>query len=112
MPNLFRTALPALIVAPLALSAQPLPDAEAIARMQADVRFLASDSLEGREAGTAGERKAADHVAAQFAAIGLKPLGDSGILHLIGTGDAELYAADFSGNVSDPVACLVPAPPK
>lgn len=43
-----------------------------------------------------------------------KTLGgpDSGILHLIGTGDAEVYAEDASGNVSDPVACLVPAPPK
>lgn len=40
-----------------------------------------------------------------------KQLGGSGIVHLTGTGDAELYAADFSGNVSAPVACLVPAPP-
>lgn len=40
-----------------------------------------------------------------------KELGDSGIWHLTGTGDAELFAADFSGNVSDPVDCLVPAPP-
>lgn len=41
-----------------------------------------------------------------------KALGGSDILHLTGTGDAELYAEDFSGNVSAPVACLVPAPPK
>lgn len=41
-----------------------------------------------------------------------KELGESGILHLTGTGDAELYAEDFSGNVAAPVACLVPAPPK
>lgn len=34
-----------------------------------------------------------------------------GILHLFGTGDMEMYAADFSGNVSDPVSCLVPPPP-
>ena len=40
------------------------------------------------------------------------PLGNSDILHLKGTGDAELFATDFSGNTSDPVACLVPAPPK
>ncbi|TNM48319.1 HYR domain-containing protein [Nocardioides albidus] len=40
-----------------------------------------------------------------------KQLGDSDIVHLTGTGDAELYAEDFSGNVSAPVACLVPAPP-
>lgn len=35
-----------------------------------------------------------------------------GILHLTGTGDAELYAVDFSGNSAAPVACRVPAPPK
>jgi hypothetical protein len=31
--------------------------------------------------------------------------------HIIGTGDAQLYAVDGSGNVSDPVDCLVPPPP-
>ena len=41
-----------------------------------------------------------------------KQLGGSDILHLTGTGDAALYAVDFSGNASAPVACLVPAPPK
>lgn len=41
-----------------------------------------------------------------------KSLGGGDIVHLIGTGDAELYAEDFSGNVAAPVACLVPAPPK
>jgi len=35
-----------------------------------------------------------------------------GILHITGTGDAEVYATDFSGNQSAPTACLVPAPPK
>lgn len=35
-----------------------------------------------------------------------------GILHITGTGDAEVYASDFSGNQSAPTACLVPAPPK
>ncbi|HWJ09273.1 MAG TPA: HYR domain-containing protein [Nocardioides sp.] len=39
-------------------------------------------------------------------------LGASDVLHLTGTGDAELYAVDFSGNAASPVACLVPAPPK
>lgn len=35
-----------------------------------------------------------------------------GILHITGTGDAEVYATDASGNRSTAVACLVPAPPK
>jgi hypothetical protein len=35
-----------------------------------------------------------------------------GILKITGTGDAEVFATDFSGNTSDPVACRVPPPPK
>ncbi|MBW3644476.1 MAG: VWA domain-containing protein [Actinobacteria bacterium] len=33
-------------------------------------------------------------------------------VHLKGTGDAAVHAVDASGNVSAPVSCLVPAPPK
>ena len=33
-------------------------------------------------------------------------------VHLIGTGDAVVYATDASGNVSEPVWCLVPPPPR
>lgn len=32
--------------------------------------------------------------------------------HIIGNGDAEIFAEDSSGNVSAPRACLVPGPPK
>ncbi len=53
-------------------------DTTAIAHMRVDVRHLASDELEGREAGTPGEKLAADHVARRFAAIGLKAQGDEG----------------------------------
>lgn len=35
-----------------------------------------------------------------------------GIVHLFGTGDAETYAVDFSGNSSAPVSCDVPPPRK
>ena len=35
-----------------------------------------------------------------------------GILKITGNGDAEVYATDFSGNTSAPVACRVPPPPK
>lgn len=48
-------------------------DAEdTIARLTADMKYLASDELEGRGIGTAGLDKAADHIAAQFAKMGLK----------------------------------------
>ncbi len=43
-------------------------------RTRPHVEFLASDKLEGREAGSAGERLAADYLASQLARIGARPL--------------------------------------
>ena len=60
-----------LLAAPA--SAQPLPaDAAAVGRMKRDLYFLAGPECEGRGVGTAGLDKAAEHVAAQFKAAGLK----------------------------------------
>lgn len=47
-------------------------------RIRAHMAFLASDLLEGREAGTRGYDLAAAYVAAEFQKLGLKPAGDSG----------------------------------
>lgn len=47
-------------------------------RLEADVRFLSDDLLEGREAGTRGYDLAAHYVAEQFRAIGLEPAGNDG----------------------------------
>jgi hypothetical protein len=52
--------------------------AASAARIEADVRFLADDLLEGREAGTRGYDLAALYVAAQYRSIGLEPAGDDG----------------------------------
>jgi hypothetical protein len=41
---------------------------------RAHVEFLASDALEGREAGSSGERLAAEYLTAQLADIGARPL--------------------------------------
>ncbi|MFD0739721.1 M20/M25/M40 family metallo-hydrolase [Lysobacter koreensis] len=56
------------------------PDAASAAatRIEADVRFLADDLLEGREAGTRGHELAALYVAQRLRAIGLSPAGDGG----------------------------------
>ncbi len=67
-----------LLLGPQMLPAQLLPDSVAIARMTTEVRYLASDSLEGREAGTPGERLAAEYIAAEFERLGLKPKGNMG----------------------------------
>ena len=41
------------------------------------IEFLADDALEGRMTGSAGAKRAAEHIAAHFAALNLKPVGDA-----------------------------------
>ena len=68
-----------LLVAATGLAQPPSTVEQDIARrVQADVEFLASDSLEGRDTGSKGYLIAADYVASQFRAIGLEPAGDNG----------------------------------
>ncbi len=77
---------PCLLLAclwPLLATAATAPrvDAEAeaaAARIEAHVSFLADDLLEGRAAGSRGFELAARYVAAEFAALGLKPAGSAG----------------------------------
>lgn len=42
------------------------------------LKYIASDKLEGRRAGTKGAELAADYIAKQFKRFGLKPAGDNG----------------------------------
>lgn len=60
-----------LLATAASTSAQTLPPEQAAIR--AHVAYLASDELRGREAGTPDYDKAADYVAKQMAAAGLKP---------------------------------------
>ena len=46
--------------------------------IRANVEFLASDALEGRFTGSAGIRRAADHIVAELEAIGAAPLPGAG----------------------------------
>ncbi|HZB24950.1 MAG TPA: M28 family peptidase [Vicinamibacterales bacterium] len=85
MPVLFL-ALALLLCAPSVLARADLIPAAvraAAERIQAeqlarDLKFLASDELEGRNTPSAGFDKAADYIAARLAKAGLKPLGDEG----------------------------------
>ena len=71
--------LAALSLAAASLAAPPqAADPRVAQRVRADVEFLASDGLEGRDTGTRGHAIAADYVAAQFRAIGLEPGGEKG----------------------------------
>lgn len=47
-------------------------------RLEAHVRFLASDALAGRMTGTESYRVAAEYVASQFRLLGLQPAGEDG----------------------------------
>ncbi len=47
-------------------------------RMRADVKYLASDKLEGRGVGTPGEKLATEYLAAQLKEAGAQPAGDDG----------------------------------
>jgi len=66
-----------LVALPQSVVAQLQSDTDALDQMRYDVQYLASDLLEGREAGTPGEKLAADHIAAKFGNLGLMPYGDS-----------------------------------
>lgn len=70
---------------PVAPPGAPIPDAPAVAndtpagqRIEADVRALADDGMQGRLTGSAGHDLASRLVAARFEAIGLEPAGDDG----------------------------------
>ena len=54
-----------------------ISDSSIIARLYHDVFILASDSLQGRKAGTVGEKMASDYISKQMLAIGLLPKGDT-----------------------------------
>jgi len=69
-----------LLLASVSVHAAPIAPADPAStrRVQADVEFLAADSLEGRDTGSKGYVIAADYVASQFRAIGLEPAGENG----------------------------------
>ena len=70
------------LLAPSAVSAQTCPDPASLTRglslPMSAVRYLADDALNGRLAGSDGERCAGDFIAREFTRIGLKPGGDNG----------------------------------
>ncbi|MBI2797422.1 MAG: M20/M25/M40 family metallo-hydrolase [Gemmatimonadetes bacterium] len=79
---LLPVALLAAVSAPLAAQRKPAPPPAArpvsTAEIDAHLRFLASDLLEGRAPGTRGGRLAAEYIAAQLLSFGLEPAGDNG----------------------------------
>jgi Zn-dependent M28 family amino/carboxypeptidase len=64
-------------VVPPRATALVAPDPAAVARITADVKYLASPELAGRGTGEPGAKMAADYVAKRFGELGLTPLGDA-----------------------------------
>ncbi len=75
-------ALAAIVAVPIAAQG-PSPVGDAQTRWWAHVKTLADDSLEGRQTGTDGYRKAAAYVAEQFERAGLRPAGTAGYLQAV-----------------------------
>jgi len=70
-----RALLALLVLATLSLAAAG--DAE---RWWAHIKFLADDSMQGRETGSEGHRKAAVYIASHFEKVGLSPAGTRGFM--------------------------------
>ena len=65
-------------VVAIPLFAQPQRSPEITApELEAHVRYLASNALEGRKAGSIGADKAAGYIASEFKLYGLTPMGDN-----------------------------------
>src|SRR2546427_12159457 len=77
------------------------------AAMDAHLRFLASDLLEGRAAATRGGRLAAEYIAAHFQALGLEAAGAHGTyfqpVALGGMAPQPVLSRGKDGGVTDPL---------
>jgi len=73
-----------------------------VAQLRADIRFLASDLLEGRRAGTHGYDVAAEYVAARLAMMGVAAAGQGGYLQPLRLREVTPDLAATSAELSDP----------
>ncbi len=69
-----QMSLSVLLLTLIGCATQPVPENT----LKADVEFLASDKLEGRETGSQGEKSAADYIAQRFDDLGLEEKGTHG----------------------------------
>jgi hypothetical protein len=104
----------ALLIFLVVLASLPSPAEEAgravkdpavsSAEIISHVKYLASDGLEGREAGTPGSEKAARYIARAFEESGLRPAGDDGTFFQAfpiparpGLGKSNFFLMSFKG---------------
>jgi len=79
---MFRIALFLLVLFPILSHAQGLKRADKllIQNLENHIKFLASDELEGRRAGTPGEQKAVNYIIAQYEKAGIQAMGSNGYI--------------------------------
>jgi len=70
--------------------------------LKANLEFLASDDLEGRETGTRGEKVAAQFIASELKKYGVKPYGDNGTYFQMIKLSTNVYDAASKMQVSGP----------
>jgi Zn-dependent M28 family amino/carboxypeptidase len=103
LPFLGHVVCASCASAPPPRAAPAEPPAFDAAQIRADIRFLASDLLEGRRAGTRGYDIAAAYVAARFALLGIAPGGaDGGYFQPVGLREVTPDLAATSVELSDP----------
>ena len=69
-----QMSLSVLLLTLMGCANQPVPENN----LKADVEFLASDELQGRQTGSEGEKKAAEYIAQRFDDLGLEEKGTNG----------------------------------
>lgn len=70
------------LISSIDLSAQKLnkSDRVLIQNLKQHIQYLASDELEGRRAGDAGEQKTVDYIISQYQNTGIQAMGDNGFI--------------------------------
>jgi hypothetical protein len=96
------------------LTAQKKADRKTLGNLQAHITYLASDKLEGRLTGSAGEQLAADYISAQMKQAGLAPKGENGYLQPFPVNEGKTIAPASSltinNNALTPVEQYIPLP--
>ena len=99
---LFATLCVSCTSSPKPRTAAPDSPPFDVAQLRADMRFLASDLLSGRRAGTPGYDVAAEYVASRFAMMGIAPGGEGGYLQPLRLREVTPDLAATTVELSDP----------
>jgi hypothetical protein len=92
-----KVVLLLLLSLPISLLAQNVKD---------HIQFLASDKLEGRRAGNAGEQKAVNYIIAQYKGLAIKPMGTKGFMQPFPIDEGKKFATSAFIKVNNQKAII------